>query len=229
MPKQPSVSGYDVAAVCVPARGVGGDYYDFIPARENRLAVAVGDVSGKGLPASLLMANVHATIRAQTQIGDAVTDRIDRANRLVCETTSFESFVTLFYGELDPERHEFTYCNAGHEHPFLLTRKGTRRLGTNGLALGVIEDFVFAEETVSVGPGDLLVVYSDGVTDTPDDAGDLFGTERLQRVIGEHRSSPADRIARAIIDEVTAHGGGKVQFDDLTVLVLRRDPEHTMV
>lgn len=229
MPKQPSVPGYDIAALCVPARGVGGDYFDFIPARENRVALAVGDVSGKGLPAALLMANVHATIRAQTQIGDAITDRIGRANRLVCETTSFESFVTLFYGELDPARHQFTYCNAGHEHPFLITRSGTRRLGTNGLALGVIEDFVFAEEAVSVAPGDLLVVYSDGVTDTPDDAGDLFGTERLQRVIGDHRSSPADRIARAVIDEVTAHGGGKVQFDDLTVLVLRRDAEHTMV
>jgi len=228
MPKQPSVSGYDIAAVCVPARGVGGDYYDFIPARQN-LAVAVGDVSGKGLPAALLMANVHATIRAQTQIGDAITDRIDRANRLVCETTSYESFVTLFYGELDPASHEFTYCNAGHEHPFLISKSGTRRLGTNGLALGVIEDFVFAEETVPLAPGDLLVVYSDGVTDTPDSNTEAFGAERLQRVIGKYRSSPADRIARAIIDEVTAHGGGKVQFDDLTVLVLRRDAEHTMV
>jgi serine phosphatase RsbU (regulator of sigma subunit) len=170
------------------------------------------------------MATVHATMRAQTHIGDAVKDRVTRANELICETTSHESFVTLFYGELDPATHEFKYCNAGHEHPFLIPLLGERsRLDTNGLALGVIEGFDFEESAVSFGPGDLLVVYSDGITDTPDNNGENFGGKRLEAVIEKYRSHTAETIARAIIDAVTEHGGGKVQFDDLTVLILRRE------
>jgi hypothetical protein len=229
MPAKPALPGYDLAARCEPARGVGGDYFDFIVG-DGLLALAVGDVSGKGLPAALLMANTHATMRAQTQIGDKVSARVGRANRLICETTSHESFVTLFYGELDVNNHRLTYCNAGHEHPFLVDANGrVSRLGTNGLALGVIGDFAFEQETHEFKPGDLLVVYSDGVTDTPDDNGNLFGIERLRELIASHRNESAADIATAIVDAATAHGGGKVQFDDLTALVLRRDAHQTMI
>jgi sigma-B regulation protein RsbU (phosphoserine phosphatase) len=176
------------------------------------------------------MANVHATMRAQTLAGDAVKDRVGRANRLMCQTTSHESFVTLFYAELDSARNTLTYCNAGHEHPLLFTARGdVRRLGTNGLALGVIEDVEFAEDTAKLAVGDLLVVFSDGVTDTPDDANDNFGIARLKEVVRDHMGDNAQGIARAIIDAATEHGGGKVQFDDLTALVMRRVGPQTMV
>lgn len=229
MPPQPSVPGYDIAAVCVPARGVGGDYFDFVTSGDGRLVFAVGDVSGKGLPAALLMANTHATMRAQTHIGDAIEARVGRANELICETTSHESFVTLFYGELDIKGHELTYCNAGHEYPYLFTRDGVRRLTTNGLALGVIDGFSFESARLELATGDVVVVYSDGVTDTTDGDNRPFGAERLQSTIETFLAAPAAGIARAVIDAVTAHGGGKVQFDDLTVLVIRRDTLQTMV
>lgn len=230
MPSQPAIAEYDIAALCVPARGVGGDYYDFIPSADGRVAFAVGDVSGKGLPAALLMANVHATMRAQTLAGDALNHRVARANYLVCQTTSHESFVTLFYGELDPRSNTLTYCNAGHEHPFLFRRGGAvDRLGTQGIALGVIEGVEFQQEQVQLAVGDLLVVYSDGVTDTPDSANHAFGPERLQRVVHDKMGDTAQGIARAVIEAATAHGGGEVQFDDLTVLVMRRAGPRTMV
>jgi sigma-B regulation protein RsbU (phosphoserine phosphatase) len=223
MPAQPRVEGYDIAARCVPARGVGGDFYDFITTPEGNFVLAVADVSGKGLPAALLMANVHATVRAQTAAGGSVKKRIDRANKLVHDTTSVESFVTLFYAELDAGRHELAYCNAGHEHPFLFRADGgVERLHTAGIPMGVAPNFEYKDGVTTLNPGDVLVVFSDGVTDSTNNALDCFGTERLERVVREHLSRGADAVAQAVIDAVEVHSQGDLQFDDLTMLVLRR-------
>ncbi len=223
MPARPEVAGYDIAARCVPARGVGGDFYDFIGTPEGRFVMAVADVSGKGLPAALLMANVHATVRAQTAAGGDVEMRIDRANQLICQTTSAESFVTLFYAELDPAGHQLVYCNAGHEHPFLFRADGTvDRLQTDGLPLGVLPGVHFDDAVASIGAGDVLVVFSDGVTDSTNNALDRFGTARLEKVVRENMAAGADAVAQAVTDAVEAHAEGDLQFDDITVLVLMR-------
>ncbi|HEX5132465.1 MAG TPA: SpoIIE family protein phosphatase, partial [Candidatus Krumholzibacteria bacterium] len=223
MPAQPRIDGYDVAARCVPARGVGGDFYDFIATPGGRLVAVVADVSGKGLPAALLMANVHATMRAQTAAGGPVKARVERANQLVLDTTSVESFVTLFYAELDPASHGVVYCNAGHEHPFVFRADGTlERLQTEGIPLGVAPGFAFEDAATSLRPGDALVVFSDGVTDSTNNAMECFGHGQLERVVRQNLDAGADATVHAVIDAVDAHAQGDLQFDDLTLLVLRR-------
>lgn len=225
MPDAPEVDGYEIAGRSVPARTMGGDYYDFIPAGEGRWAISLGDVSGKGLPAALLMANTHATIRAQTHTGARVDDRIAAANRMLCASTDDEKFVTLFYAELDAVSHRLTYCNAGHEPPFLAVGTGeTRQLDPGGVALGVMETIQYERNEIELGAGAVFVIYSDGVTDATNAGNEAFGVARLVATIEASRSGSAVEIVDAIVAAVDAHAGGEPQFDDVTVVVLKRSP-----
>jgi serine phosphatase RsbU (regulator of sigma subunit) len=223
LPDSPQIDGYEVAGESMPARAVGGDYYDFIPAQGGHWAIALGDVSGKGLPAALLMANVHATMRGQTLTGASVGARIAQANNLLCDSTDDEKFVTLFYGELDPATHRLVYCNAGHEPPFL-REPGTveRRLDPDGVALGVLPGCEYLEHAVDLEPGAVVVIYSDGVTDATNAIGQAFGLDRLRDVIAAREIRPASDLVGAIVEAVTAHAGGAPQFDDVTVVVVKR-------
>jgi len=219
----PVIEGYDVAGKSVPAQMVGGDYFDFIPTEDHRIAVCLADVSGKGLPASLLMANVQATLRGQTLLNVSPKVSVQRANKLLFQSTSAEKFVTLFYAILDPKLHRLVFANAGHDNPFLLAADGsTRRLMTGGLVLSIMEDFPFEEETVDLGRGDLLVIYSDGITEATNTSEVQFGEERLANVIREHREESASGLVECIIKEVKAHAGGMAQADDMTLVVVKR-------
>jgi len=202
---------------------VGGDYFDFIPTDDNRIAVCLADVSGKGLPASLLMANVQATLRGQTFLGVSPKVCVQRANKLLYLSTSPEKFVTLFYAILDPKLHQLAFSNAGHDNPFLLTADGhTERLGTGGMVLSILEDFPYEEALVSMGPGDVLVVYSDGITEAVNTSEVQFGEERLAKVIQEHRHESASGLLECIVKEVKTFAGGMAQADDMTLLIVKR-------
>ncbi len=219
----PQLEGYDIAGSSTAAQNVGGDYYDWIPIDDTRLAVCLGDVSGKGLPASLIMANVQATVRGQTVIESQPNERIARSNTLLCRSIDDEHFVTMWYCVLDAEAHQLIYCSAGHEHPFLVSADGgCTRLDQGGLALGVFENIDYEQQTVSMQPDDVLVVYSDGVTDATTVTDEAFGEERLQSVIVDNRTKPAQAIVGAIISAVENHAGNADQFDDLTVVVVKR-------
>ena len=221
----PVVEGYDIAGKSVPAQVVGGDYFDFIPTNDHRIAICLGDVSGKGLPASLLMANLQATLRGQTLLTLSPKVCVERANKLLYLSTSPEKFVTLFYAILDPKLHQLAFSNAGHDNPFLLGADGgTQRLWTGGVVLSILEDFSYDEETVSMGPGDILVIYSDGITEAVNPAEEQFGDERLAVVIRDHRQENAAGLMESIIKEVTAFAGGRAQADDMTLVVVKRDP-----
>jgi sigma-B regulation protein RsbU (phosphoserine phosphatase) len=224
LPKSPpKIDGYDIAGKSVPAHSVGGDYFDWIPIDEKELAVCLGDVSGKGMPASLLMANVQATLRGQTLIDASPSERIVRSNKLLYQCTDDERFVTLWYGVLDTQSHTIVYCNAGHEHPFLIADDGTvSRLDLGGLALGVFEEFPYNQETVPLSPGDVLVIYSDGVPDAATDADEPFGDARIESLIVENRNQPAAAIVETVFDAVNTHAGNTPQFDDLTMVVVKR-------
>jgi len=223
LPEAPAVEGYDLAGHSVPARTVGGDYFDFIDAGEGRWAICLGDVSGKGLPASLLMANTHATLRGQTLTGDPVATRIYRANDHLCHTTDDEKFVTMFYGDLDTRTHEITFCNAGHEHPYLFGSNGeAKRLETGGLALGFWEGFDYKADALTMEPGDTMVVFSDGVTDATNEVEEQFGGDRLEAVIRENTNLDAAELLHKIIGAVETHAAGAPQFDDDTVVVVKR-------
>jgi sigma-B regulation protein RsbU (phosphoserine phosphatase) len=191
----PEVLGYDVAGWSLSSEAVGGDYFDFIPLEDGRLGFAVGDVVGKGLPAALLMANVRATLRGQAS-GSNAAACLERANALLHGSTSRREFVTLFYGVLDPVRHRVRYANAGHNRPLLLaTGKAPARLETGGLALGMVSSCAYEEAEVAIGPGDLLFVYSDGVTEAMDADREEFGEARLAAVLEGCRDAPASTLS----------------------------------
>ncbi len=224
LPKTPpGLPGYDIAAISLPAQMVGGDYYDFIYVREGRWGICLGDVSGKGLPASLLMANLQATLRGQTALDGPVGETISRSNRLIYRSTDPEKFATLFVGLLDVERHELAFCNAGHENPILL-RKGAQidRLATGGMALGVLEEFPYQQDVARMETGDMLFIYSDGIPDAVNEFDQPFGEERLIACVREGESEPAASIVKRVIDAVHAHENGAERIDDLTVIVVKR-------
>ncbi len=219
----PSIPGYDVAAKTIPAQLVGGDYFDFIQARENTLAVCVGDVSGKGLPAALLMANTQATLRGQALVAGSVTECITRSNTLMYQSTSAEKFVTLFYGVLDYQNHVLVSSNAGHEHPYhFSTAEQPTKLEKGGTALGMLDSFPYEEEKVRLAVGDVVVMFSDGITEAMDDKRAQFGAERLETVIRQHRELSAAALIGKIIEAVQWHSGLAPQADDMTLLVIRR-------
>ena len=219
----PEVPGYEFAASTTPALEVAGDLYDFIPLEGGKLAFCLGDVSGKGLAASLLMANMQATMRDQAHVAGSAAECVRRTNLLLARTTAPDKFVTLFFGILDPAAHTITYCNAGHE-PGLLLGSGAEasRLGAGGVILGIMEEFPFEAETVTVEPGAVVVLYSDGISEATDPAGVQFGAARIEEVIREQRHGSAEAIRNAILAAVRSHSAGVPQADDITLLVCRR-------
>jgi phosphoserine phosphatase RsbU/P len=224
IPKEmPSVPGFDFAACMIPAQEVGGDLFDFIPAPGGRLALCLGDVSGKGLPASLLMANVQATIRNQVASNAIPSTCLTHANQLLYHNTSPEKFVTLFYAVLDPATGEVAYSNAGQEAPIVVGSGGEPiRLTIGGLVLGIVEDAAFEEASIQIPPGGLLVLCSDGITEALAPDGELFGSERAIAVLCEHRDKSAQEILDLLIEAVKNYAGTMKQADDMTILIVKR-------
>ncbi|MCI0452571.1 MAG: SpoIIE family protein phosphatase [Candidatus Latescibacteria bacterium] len=225
LPKAPPrLDGYDIAATSMAAQMVGGDYYDFVRVRDGRWAVCLGDVSGKGLPASLLMATLQATLRGQTALEQTVRETISRSNRLIYQSTDPEKFATLFFAVLDAPGGALAFCNAGHEYPMLFKKGGGEpaRLVTGGMALGVLEEFPYEEDAARMDPGDTLIVYSDGITDAVNEFDQPFGEDRLRGVVTEHASGRADEILNRVVAAVKAHEGGAPRIDDLTLIVVKR-------
>ena len=224
LPKAPpAVPGYDIAGVSIPAQLVGGDAFDFIPIDDTHIAVTLADVSGKGLPASLLMANVQATLRGQTLGGPGASVCVQRANKLLFQSTSPDKFVTLFYSVLDAGAHTLTYCNAGHDHPFHFSGPGSpKRLETGGLVVSIVEDFPYQEDTVSLAPGDVVVVYSDGITEAVDPLAAQFGDVNIESVVVASRTLGAAGIIDAIVGAVRHHADTAAQADDMTIVVIKR-------
>ncbi|MFZ0390364.1 MAG: GAF domain-containing SpoIIE family protein phosphatase [Calditrichia bacterium] len=219
----PKIPGYQIAATSIPAKVVGGDYYDFIPIDENQLVFSLGDVSGKGIPAALLMANLQATLRGQTGAGIACSACIRKSNSLIHQSTASNKFATLFYGILDFSKNEITYCNAGHDFPFLFQKNGSlTRLNSGGIVVGFLPDFEFRQEKVLVEPGSVLVIYSDGLPEAMNDAEDDFGEKRLEEVIRQNIEKEAVQLVDIILQEVNVFAGNEPQMDDKTIMVIKR-------
>lgn len=164
--EMPAVPGFEIAARSVPTRYVGGDYFDFVDLPENLLGVAVGDVSGKGVPAALLMANLQAALQGQVIHPSTVAQVVSRVNDLLVRSSEIGMFATFFYGVLDRVSAAFTYCNAGHNPVILLRQNESLEwLTEGGIILGMMADQEYAEATVQLEPGDVLVLYSDGITE----------------------------------------------------------------
>jgi phosphoserine phosphatase RsbU/P len=219
----PKFQGYTIAGRTMPAQVVGGDYFDFIPVDEHRIAVCLGDVTGKGLPASLLMANLQATLRSQTLNVESPKICLERSNRLLFQSTSPEKFATVFYAILDSQKNILFSSNAGQDHPFLFsTDKKIQRLKAGGIPLGMLGDFTYEEESTLLEPGDTLVIYSDGVTEAMNKNGELFGEERLASVLADSRRDAPEAIVERIVAAIKEYAGTTPQSDDVTIVVVKR-------
>ncbi len=219
----PDIAGYEIAGKTLPAQSVGGDYFDFIPIDEQCWALCLGDVTGKGLPASLLMANLQATIRGQTLSSSSVSECLGRANRLLHQSTDDEKFASAFYTKLDTQQHLLCYANAGQNDPLLFSSSpNPLRLKTGGIMLGLFPSFPFQEETISLQHGDLLLIYSDGVTEAKNVLDEDFGEERLIELVQRNLEKSAGDLVEKIIAAVKAFAGAAPQHDDITLMILRR-------
>jgi serine phosphatase RsbU (regulator of sigma subunit) len=224
LPKSaPRLVGYDIAGTTIPASKVGSDYFDFIPLAESSIAICVGDVSGKELPAALLMANLQAALRSHTHVATSAKECIALSNAHLRSSMSPDKFATLFYCVLDTRAHRLTYCNAGHEPPFLFKAdKKHHRLITGGTVLGIIDEFVFEEATVAFEPGDILIAYSDGITEAMNENSEQFGEEKLAEFIRQNSEISAAELIGQIIQAVKIHAGASPQHDDITIVVVKR-------
>ncbi|MBL7995055.1 SpoIIE family protein phosphatase [bacterium] len=218
----PKIKGYQLSGKSIAAQSVGGDYFDFIQMNENKLAVCLGDVSGKGLPAAMLMANLQATLRGQTLLANSPKQCIERSNKLLHQSTGDEKYATLFYGILDTATHQFSYTNAGHNPPLIISKDGSiRLLRKGGIVVAMMETFPYDEETVSFLPGDTLIIYSDGISEAMNDKEEEFGEERLEALLKKTLHRPPDEMITSIINEVNKHAGNMPQMDDMTLVVLK--------
>ena len=224
LPKSaPDVPGYDIAGKSVPAFSVGGDYYDFITTDEDKIAVCLGDISGKGMPAAMLMSNLQATIRSQALVSGAVHACICSSNKLLFQSTDINKYATCFYGNLDIRKNEFCYTNAGHNPPVLFKKTSKPiLLKTGGPVLGFIDNLDYKDETVSFDPGDMCVIYSDGITEAMDTLENEFGEKKLKALIKENLDLSSGEIIEKIIEAVNKHSRGVPQSDDITVVVIKR-------
>jgi sigma-B regulation protein RsbU (phosphoserine phosphatase) len=224
LPKEPpKIGGYDIAGMSIPAKAVGGDYFDFLSLSGDRLGFCLGDVSGKGMPAALLMANLQATLRGQINICTSPRECLERSNTLLFKSTDADKFATLFCGVLDYRNHRLTYSNAGHNYPFLFTSAAEpKRLSVGGVVLGCLEEFAYKEESLPVSHRDVLLIFSDGISESTNAADEEFGEERIARILLNNRERTATQIIDAIVHEARHYSGDAPQRDDMTLLVIKR-------
>jgi sigma-B regulation protein RsbU (phosphoserine phosphatase) len=216
----PQVEGFEVVAESRSCFQVGGDYYDFIPLEEGRLGLVIADVSGKGTPASLMMASVHAWLQAMAGTARP-TQVLERLNRFLHANTQTSRYVTLFYAELDPGRRRLAYVNAGHVPPYVRRADGREeRLTAGGPVLGLLEDVALEAGEVRLGPGDVVAAVTDGVTEAVNARDEEFGDERVRRALAEAAGRGAAAALRALVTAVDGWVGAAGCTDDLTALIL---------
>ena len=222
----PIVPGYEFQGISFPCYEIGGDYYDFIQREDGRLVIALGDVSGKGTAAALLMSSLHAAIHAQTGSHDTLVQTISAVNRYLAENIPPNRFVTLFYAELDPESGAVSFLNAGHNPPLIVHAAGTvEQLASGGLPLGIKADADYREGRTHLQLGDVLVIYSDGVTEAASPNGEEFGPTRLYEVVSRNVDASAAGIRDRIESALTKFSQGTQAADDITLVIVKRQAE----
>lgn len=220
-PKEvPSLDGFQIAGLSIPAAAVGGDYFDYIPLSPSTCALVVADISGKGFSAALLMASFRAVLRAQVRNRFSVAEAASLMNNVFVEDCPPNRFVTMVYGELDADRRTLTYANCGHNPPFLFDGSDFQLLEEGGPIVGFRKNLPFRSGSLEISPGQTVVMFTDGVVEAQDRGEEMFGEDRLREVIYRHRHETAERILKQIQAAVLEFAGDAPQFDDLTLLVV---------
>jgi sigma-B regulation protein RsbU (phosphoserine phosphatase) len=224
LPKEiPGCRGYQLSGLSIPAKSVGGDYYDFVKMDESKVAFCIADVSGKGMPAALLMANIQASIRGQAFYKAQCRDAVFFTNNLLYASTDPSKYATLCYCILDTGSHVLSFCNAGHNPPLLFSPKGEYiRLTDGGIVTGMIPGFPYMESRVEISAGSVLVLFTDGVTEAMNTREEEFGEEKLIHIISSSLSKTSESILQNILSEVKLFTQGAEQFDDITLIVIKR-------
>jgi serine phosphatase RsbU (regulator of sigma subunit) len=227
--KAPHLRGWDIASRLEPALQTSGDFYDFIPLTNNNWGMLIADVSDKGMGAALFMALSSTLFRTYaSQYATLPAFALSQVNERILSDTRSEMFVTAFYGVLEPDTGRLRYVNAGHNPPYLIsTQKGKPfdRLRATGMALGVMDNVNWGQKIARFNPGDVLLLYTDGITEAQDRSGRFYGEQRLQEVLRSLGSRPAEEIQEGVLADLKRFTGGAPQQDDVTLIVLRRLPE----
>ena len=216
----PVSNGLEFGAVCIPARGISGDYYDVMQFPDGRLVFAIADISGKGISAAILMANVQALLRTLSETGIPPAEVCKRLNHHLHQVTDESKYATFFYAEWKAAERRLSYVNAGHYAPVLLGSLCGRQLDEGGFPLGLFPGSEFQTGEVSLQPGDLLALYSDGLTEAASKNGEEFGEQRLQAEIEKRSGESLAEIQAGVLEEVRKWAGDELE-DDMTLLMVR--------
>jgi len=217
----PLVRGLEIAGICIPAIGVGGDYYDYLPLPDERIGLVIADVSGKGIPAALLMAGLQASVRSLALPGVSPCEVNRRLNDMLHQSTSASRYATLFFALYDPQDRSLQYSNAGHFPPIHIGGHGAAYLSQGGLPIGLMPSSLYGEGRRELGLGDLLALYTDGVVETPDANGEEFGNARLVEILTRHQDVPLSDLLSRVIEAVDRWSGGGPPHDDVTLVLAR--------
>lgn len=219
----PKVAGLDIASLALPSRHVGGDYFDLVSQKNGSLLLAIADVTGKGVPAALLMANLQACLHTMVPMDLTMEEFIGHMNRVICQNTSYDKFITAFTGLYDPVSRRFEYVNAGHNPPMLLRKNGDLELlEEGGLLLGVMLDMPYDRGCVDLHTGDILMSFTDGVTEAMSPEEEEFHEDRLEAILRENQSKSAQEILDAVRKAIVDFTGSETQLsDDLTMIVMK--------
>jgi sigma-B regulation protein RsbU (phosphoserine phosphatase) len=217
----PHVVSLDYAGHCRPAQGVGGDYYDFLALADGQLGLAIADISGKGIPAALLMASLQASVRGQSQGASDVAGLMANVNRLVYEASPSNRYATFFYAEFEPGSRGLTWSNGGHNPPILLRGDRVIRLETGGPVVGLFPRCTYEQDSIALQPGDVLVLYTDGVSEAENPAEDEFGEDALIAAARACRDQPPSEMIASIMQAADTFAAGAPQHDDMTLVVAR--------
>lgn len=223
--KMPDVEGYSFFAMYESAQAVGGDYYDVVPLPNGKIAVAFGDVAGKGVPASLIMSRVSTVVRSVTDFLDDAGQAIEKINGHMCVRAAEGRFVTFVLIILDPVNHKMSLVNAGHMSPIIRKPDGTLEEFSDdivGVPLGVVDGYPYDVVMRDISPGETFVIYTDGVSEAMNMAGDLYGTETLRALITKE-SGDTQKLGTTIRADVRRHANGRPQNDDITLMVFGRN------
>ncbi len=219
----PQIEGFELSALNLPARQVGGDFYDFIPVSEGKWGIIIADVSGKGVPAALFMALSRTLVRVNVADNPTASQAMQKANHMISQETKMGMFVTLFYAVLTPEKKLLHYVNAGHNPPFVVKEDSgdVILLRASGIAMGVIDDVLLEEKVIELGSNDIVVFYTDGITEAINRKSEQFGEKRLIETINRYAALPPKDLISRVKDEVFAFAQDQPQFDDFTLVILK--------
>ncbi len=218
----PPIPGYQISGKNDPSKQVGGDFYDVIPLKDGKFALIIADVSGKSVSGALLVSTLQASLHAYLESDFSLTELVKKLNRIILKNSTVEKYITFFISVLDPASHTLVTLNAGHNPPLLYRKGELIKLKTGGVPLGMVEFNDFQSETFHLQPDDVVVMFTDGVTEAENEAEDFFSDERLEATVIQYACEDAEAINHKIYGDVKAFEGEAEQADDITLLILKR-------